>query len=327
MLPTSHHLAFAVQYITLSGVLLLRCVAYGSQADLVEAIIVDAEKCVELLEGMEGIWSGAKRCREIVSDLLVVVKTRHYGGLSALDSIQTVIQGESRCFMSPCINHIIISSTPSCRMTSARPEVSQGKRKFPAEFEVTDSRSRPRLDGSQPQHDSWASQPSYHRRESGGPQPVGDWPPHQGKNESHSPDSITQQRLSNVRTPVDHEAHDQLPQYEHSFSMPRMSTQVPGIVVGQIPPIVQQPGNPTMPPQYLSYQDAPRISLDLNALSAGREIDGLPYSGYDFLGDDVSALLGSVFRPQNEQPPAHFEENGQMLWQAYDQAGSHLGQV
>jgi len=89
MLPTSHHLAFAVQYITLSGVLLLRCVVYGSQEGLVEAVIVDAEKCVELLEGMEGIWNGAKRCKEIVSDLLVVVKARHYGGLSALDAIQT----------------------------------------------------------------------------------------------------------------------------------------------------------------------------------------------------------------------------------------------
>ena len=92
MLPTSHHLAFAVQYITLSGVLLLRCFAY-SQTELVEAVIADAEKCVKLLEGMEGIWNGAKRCREIVSDLLVVVKTRHYGGLSALNAIQTTRRG------------------------------------------------------------------------------------------------------------------------------------------------------------------------------------------------------------------------------------------
>jgi hypothetical protein len=91
-------------------------------------------------------------------------------------------------------------------------------------------------------------------------------------------------------------------------------------------PAVQQPGNPVMPPQPPQYQEAPRISLDLNALSAGREIDGLPYSGYDFLGGDVYALLGSVFRPQNEQLPAQYEENGQILWQAYDQAGSHLGQ-
>lgn len=108
MLPTSHHLAFAVQYITLSGVLLLRCVAYGNQADLLEAVIVDAEKCVKLLEGMEGIWNGASRCREIVSDLLIVVKARHYGGLSALDAIQPT-RGESRCFTSSRIQYIFIS--------------------------------------------------------------------------------------------------------------------------------------------------------------------------------------------------------------------------
>jgi len=95
--------------------------------------------------------------------------------------------------------------------------------------------------------------------------------------------------------------------------------QVPGVGVGQVL------GNPVMPPQHPQYQDTPRISLDLNALSAGREIDGLPFSGYDFLGGDVYALLGSVFRPQNEQLPPHYEENGQMLWQVYGQAGSHLG--
>jgi len=91
-------------------------------------------------------------------------------------------------------------------------------------------------------------------------------------------------------------------------------------------PVVQQPGEAIMPQQHPQYQEAPRISLDLNALSAGREIDGLPFSGYDFLGGDVYALLGSVFRPQNEQLPAHYEENGQLLWQAYGQAGPHLGQ-
>lgn len=78
---------------------MLRCVAYGSQADLVGAVIVDAEKCVKLLEGMEGVWNGAKRCKEIVSDLLVVVKARYYGGLSALDAIQTN-RGEMRYLIS-----------------------------------------------------------------------------------------------------------------------------------------------------------------------------------------------------------------------------------
>ena len=214
-----------------------------------------------------------------------------------------------------------ISTTP------VPPESPWGKRKFPPEFETADSRSRPRLDGPQPQYNSWAPRPDDHRIESSGtPQLVGGWPQHQGNNEPTSQDSITHQRLSNVRTPVEHDARDQQPQYSQGFNTERMAGNVPGFGAGQMPPIVQPPGNPVTPPQNPQYQEAPRISLDLNALSAGREIDGLPFSGYNFLSGDVYALLGSVFRPQNEQLPAHYEENSQMLWQAYGQADSHLGQ-
>jgi len=327
MLPTSHHLAFAVQYITLSGVLLLRCVTYGNQADLVEAIIVDAEKCVELLEGMEGIWNGAKRCKEIVSDLLVVVKTRHYGGFLALDTIQMTRESRYLIFVLDILSSHAVSLSGKDSTTSAPLESSWGKRKFPLEFETVDSRSRPRLDGPQPQYNSWAPRPSDHRVESGGaPQLVGSWSQQQDKNEPTSQDSITHQRLSNVRTPVENDAREQQPQYNHGFNTGRMSGNIPDVGAGQMLPIVQQPGNPTTLPQHPQYQEAPRISLDLDALSAGREIDGLPFSGYDFLSGDVYALLGSVLRPQNEQLPAYYEENSQMLWQAYGQAGSHLGQ-
>ena len=321
MLPTSHHLAFAVQYITLSGVLLLRCVTYGNQADLVEAIIVDAEKCVELLEGIEGIWNGAKRCKEIVSDLLVVVKTRHYGGFLALDTIQMTREPRYLIFV------LDILSSHAMSLSASALESSWGKRKFPPEFETVDSRSRPRLDGPQPQYNSWAPRPSDHRVESGGaPQLVGSWSRQKDNNEPTSQDSITHQPLSNVRTPVENDAREQQPQYNHSSNMGRMSGNVPEVGAGQMLSIVQQPDNSTTLPQHPQYQEAPRISLDLDALSAGREIDGLPFSGYDFLSGDVYALLGSVFRPQNEQLPAHYEEHGQMLWQAYGQAGSHLGQ-
>ena len=198
------------------------------------------------------------------------------------------------------------------------PEISQGKRKFPDEFGVANSRSRPRLDGPQSQHNPWALQSDYHHRESGDPQPLRNWAQHQCKNETSSPDPIALQRLSNVRTPVDRDAHEQK-QHQHGFDAQHVPGPEPGIGVGQMP------GNPVVLPQHPQHQDGPKISLDLDALSAGREIDGLPFSGYDFLGDDVFALLGSVFRPQDEQLPPHYEENGQMLWQVYDQAGFHLG--
>ncbi|KAF9040392.1 hypothetical protein BDZ89DRAFT_1090289 [Hymenopellis radicata] len=75
-LPTSHHLAYAVQQVCLSGVILLRVVTRVTDAALVTAILADAEKCAGILEGLQEVWSGAKRCKEIVSELLVVVKAR-----------------------------------------------------------------------------------------------------------------------------------------------------------------------------------------------------------------------------------------------------------
>lgn len=261
-------------------------------------------------------WSSSKRGIMVVCWPWIPYRRLEMNrGISILSVLST-----SPSHISPFSGNISTSSVPL--------ESPQGKRKFPSEFEVPDSRSRPRLDGPQLQYSSSAPQPNDHRRESGGPpQLVGNWPPqHQGRTEPTSTDSITHQRLSNVRTPVDHDAHEQQPQYHHSVDIQRMPGHVSGIGVTQMPPIVQQQGNPIMAPQHSQYQEAPRISLDLNALSAGREIDGLPFSGYDFLSGDVYALLGSVFRPQNEQLPAHYEENSQTLWQAYGQAGSHLGQ-
>ncbi len=47
-----------------------------TDAALVTAILADAEKCASILEGLQEVWSGAKRCKEIVNELLVVVKAR-----------------------------------------------------------------------------------------------------------------------------------------------------------------------------------------------------------------------------------------------------------
>ncbi|KAF9036042.1 hypothetical protein BDZ89DRAFT_471228 [Hymenopellis radicata] len=88
MLPSSHYMAFAVQFITLSGVVLLRCIHYVNDEELVSAIIHDAEKCVSILEGLEDVWPASKRCREIVSDLLVVVKMKLNGGPIAIENLQ-----------------------------------------------------------------------------------------------------------------------------------------------------------------------------------------------------------------------------------------------
>ncbi|KAK1635549.1 fungal-specific transcription factor domain-containing protein [Colletotrichum phormii] len=67
LVPSSHHLAICVHYLMLSGIILLRVPLDRSNAALLE----DAEKCAQSLKDLEPRWSGAKRSREIIEQLLV----------------------------------------------------------------------------------------------------------------------------------------------------------------------------------------------------------------------------------------------------------------
>ncbi|KAJ7590742.1 fungal-specific transcription factor domain-containing protein [Mycena floridula] len=234
ILPTSHHLAFAVQYITLSGVLLLRSVLYVDQPNLVSAIIQDAEKCIGILERMEEVWPASRRCREIVSDLLVVVKTKLYGGATAINDLRA-----SQRFPELHSQH----QTPGA------------KRKRSPERENPEV--RPRLEGY------WQGEPVPVGR---GPDPLEGRPP---------------QRVSNLRT-----SSESLP---HSMGPP---------------PTINNNDNHVPPP---------RISFDLNTPDCVAE--GLPFSGYDFLGDDLSALLGNVIKPP---PESDRHDHNQVIWQAFN---------
>jgi hypothetical protein len=178
---------------------------------------------------------------------------------------------------------------------------------MPSDFDIhddrtNDTRSRPRVE----EHSNpWVPQPgqSHSDRSING---------EYASRMSDSANSIS--RLSNVRTPVDHS--DLSPNLQHGSHHPQFLTHAGSEPLKQM----------YQPSDSIPQLEPPKISLDLNALSAGREIDGLPFSGYDFLGGDLYALIGSVFRPQPDQPPEQCEEHGQLLWQAYGQMGEHLGQ-
>lgn len=62
----------------------------------------------------------------------------------------------------------------------------------------------------------------------------------------------------------------------------------------------------------------PTIGVPSNG-KASWETSRLPFSGYDFLGEDLYALLGNGGRTNAEMNPQMFEENAQLLWQAYGQ--------
>ncbi|KAE9404478.1 hypothetical protein BT96DRAFT_813532, partial [Gymnopus androsaceus JB14] len=281
MLPASHHLAFAVQYITLSAVLLLRSIVYIKQVDLVSAIISDAEKAITILQNLELIWPASKRCREIVSDLLVVVRTKLSGGASAIEALQAA---QLRQQESP---HEFVSESAST------------KRKRVSEPGPVASSSRQRLDDLEWTPAGQATTLSNQR-----------YHPSNAEEERYGQQLSNLMRTSSIRTSM---SNDAMPSTDalrgHALSNARGD---PGSL--NTPSF----GNTVLPSLgQLLQPPLPQISLDINTLSTGgRHLD--EYSGYDFLGDDLFAVLGSVVRPSEQQlSPQTFEENAQVLWQAF----------
>ncbi|KAF7540679.1 hypothetical protein G7054_g1158 [Neopestalotiopsis clavispora] len=65
LVPPSHHLAFCVHYLTLSGLVLLRMP--GSPHD---STLPDVRKCVSFLKDLEMTWNGASKSRAIIEQLM-----------------------------------------------------------------------------------------------------------------------------------------------------------------------------------------------------------------------------------------------------------------
>ncbi|KAH7145685.1 fungal-specific transcription factor domain-containing protein, partial [Dactylonectria estremocensis] len=65
LVPPSHHLAFCVHYLTLSGLTLVLM-----QEQPTAEVKEDIEKCVRFLKELEATWSGAARGRAIIEQLL-----------------------------------------------------------------------------------------------------------------------------------------------------------------------------------------------------------------------------------------------------------------
>ncbi|KIK65651.1 hypothetical protein GYMLUDRAFT_364676 [Collybiopsis luxurians FD-317 M1] len=289
MLPASHHLAFAVQYITLSAVLLLRSITYVNQEDLVSAIISDAEKAIKILEGMEAAWPASKRCREIVSDLLVVVRTKVYGGASAIEALQAA----QRRYQDP----------QQESMTTGI------KRKRGSEPGPVPSSSRQRLEDRE-----WTS---------AGPSGSSDkryLPPlstlSQNADDEHYSNSM---RTSSIRTSMPSDSpltpNDIL--RSHVLSNVRGESSVPD------PHLTTKRDTQFFGGSIQSHSsgshtsEPPQISLDINALSTSGSHGIDEYSGYDFLRGELSALLGTVMRPFEQPSPQTFEESAHLLRQAF----------
>ncbi|KAF5370065.1 hypothetical protein D9758_001384 [Tetrapyrgos nigripes] len=304
--PTTHYLASLVQTITLGAILFLRCIAYVNQPELVSSIFSDAEKCISVLESVEFFFPASKICREIVTDLLIVVKTKQYGGLPAIEALQAAHRSRMG------------NGSISTGGLNAAESLSRGKRKNMADVDLPPA-SRRRLEDEMPSN--WDPVPSnkldrsdssatsqgrsgdlsngrYHQRlsslrtsveDAGGPtspiqlQPPQP-PPYPDIPQNPNPQFLQTQPLQNLMSPRGPDAHE-IPSKEHS-------------TMG-------------FPPQV--------ASLDLNSLSV-IGLDGT--SGYEYLEEELSLVLENVVKPRATSISAQtLEENARVLWQAYQTLG------
>ena len=69
VVPSSHHLAFFIQHLFSSAVIILLYAMHISDRDAARAAMTEAESCIGVVAAWEGTWPGARKCRELLSDL------------------------------------------------------------------------------------------------------------------------------------------------------------------------------------------------------------------------------------------------------------------
>lgn len=192
----------------------------------------------------------------------------------------------------------------SCRSPGS--ENSRGKRKRSPAREMHSPSNRPRLD----EYNSWHEH-GFNEHAGGGTNGShpGNFP-----SQSEDPDAPQRpsQRLSNLRTSMESTASASN-NFSHPYPHhPSLTSERQGL---SLTTTSQPPSAHDQAEYNRLYPSPPQICLDLN--SPNREISGLPFSGYDFLGDDLFALLGNVIRPSSDAA-SQYEQHTQVVWQAYN---------
>lgn len=69
VIPPSHHLAFYIQYLFSSAVIILLWAIHATEEGAAAQAMSEANKCLDALEGLESVWPGTKKCKELLSEL------------------------------------------------------------------------------------------------------------------------------------------------------------------------------------------------------------------------------------------------------------------
>ncbi|KAG2118968.1 fungal-specific transcription factor domain-containing protein [Suillus discolor] len=69
VVPPSHHLAFFIQHLFSSAVIVLLYAMHCTDARAAAAAMDEAKSCLTALESWEGHWPGARKCKELLAEL------------------------------------------------------------------------------------------------------------------------------------------------------------------------------------------------------------------------------------------------------------------
>lgn len=69
VVPTSHHLAFFIQHLFSSAVVILLYAMHSPDPKAVAAAMDEARSCLPIIESWEGHWPGARKCKELLAEL------------------------------------------------------------------------------------------------------------------------------------------------------------------------------------------------------------------------------------------------------------------
>ena len=104
--PSSHHLAFFIQQLFSSAVILLLFAMHAPKETTRPAqCIADAEGCIGAVAAWEGTWPGARKCKELLSDLVETAK-------DAVSKGPAMSVGREDTSPAPSSGHSVPNATP-----------------------------------------------------------------------------------------------------------------------------------------------------------------------------------------------------------------------
>ncbi|KAL4241486.1 ABC-transporter-regulating transcription factor-like protein [Abortiporus biennis] len=110
VVPPSHHLAFFIQNLFSSAVIILLYAMHTTDPGASSAAMEEARSCLGVLESWEGHWPGARKCKELLEDLTG----------TASEAIRAVANGQIRQTVSTSSPQSMPPPSPSSAVSDRR---------------------------------------------------------------------------------------------------------------------------------------------------------------------------------------------------------------